>query len=114
MSSQELLKDWQATSERAIEQTKAEARGAMDSYFDLLQRTISSCPTGGTQFGEMVKDYSERNIAATREHLRKLSQAKDLNHGCAPSMQCAHQSSAGSAFARYSTYCRWRDQQRGP
>jgi hypothetical protein len=78
MSPQELLKDWQATSERAIEQTKAEARGAMDSYFDLLQRTISSCPTGGTQLGEMVKDYSERNIAATREHLRKLSQAKDF------------------------------------
>ena len=50
----------------------------MDSYFDLLDRTISSCPTGGTQLGEMLKDYSERNIAATREHLRKLSQARDF------------------------------------
>ena len=78
MSPQEFLKDWQASSEGAIEKAKEEARWAMDSYFDLLDRTISSCPTGGTQLGEMLKDYSERNIAATREHLRKLSQARDF------------------------------------
>ena len=61
---QEPLKDLQAT--------------AMDNYFDFLHKTISSCPTGGTRFGEKLKDYSERNIAAARDYMRKLSQAKDF------------------------------------
>ena len=61
---QEPLKDLQAT--------------AMDSYFDFLHKTISSCPTGGTQLGEKLKDYSEKNIAAARDYMRKLSQAKDF------------------------------------
>ncbi len=78
MSSQEFLKDWQAKSEEAIEQTKEKSRGAMDNYFDFLHKTISSCPTGGTQLGEKLKDYSERNIAAARDYMRKLSQAKDF------------------------------------
>ena len=50
----------------------------MDSYFDFLHKTISSCPTGGTQFGEKLKDYSEKNIAAVRDYMRKLSQAQDF------------------------------------
>jgi hypothetical protein len=61
---QEPLKDLQAT--------------AMDNYFDFLHKTISSCPTGGTRFGEKLKDYSERNIAAARDYMHKLSQAKDF------------------------------------
>ena len=61
---QEPLKDLQAT--------------AMDGYFDFLHETISSCPTGGTQLGEKLKDYSEKNIAAARDYMRKLSQAKDF------------------------------------
>ena len=59
---QEPLKDLQAT--------------AMDSYFDFLHKTISSCPTGGTQLGEKLKDYSEKNIAAARDYMRKMSQAR--------------------------------------
>ena len=76
--SQELLKNWQATSGEAIEQTKEEARGAMDNYFDFLHKTISSCPTGGTQLGEKLKSYSEKNIAVARDYMHKLSQAKDF------------------------------------
>jgi len=38
---QEPLKDLQAT--------------AMDSYFDFLHKTISSCPTGGTQLRRKIK-----------------------------------------------------------
>ena len=45
-ASQEVLKDWQATSGEAIEQTKEEARGAMDNYFDFLHKAIASIPTG--------------------------------------------------------------------
>jgi hypothetical protein len=70
--------DLQATAEEAIEQTKEEACLAMDNYFDFLQKTISSCPTGGTQLGEKIKDYSERNIAVTREYLRNLSKARNF------------------------------------
>ena len=78
MSSQQFLKDWRAKSEEAIEQTKEKSRGAMDNYFDFLHKTISSCPTGGTQLGEKLKDCTEKNIAATRDYMHSLSQAKDF------------------------------------
>jgi hypothetical protein len=78
MSSQELLKDWQATSEGAVEQTKKQGREAMDNYFDFLHKAIGSIPTGGTQLGEKLKSYSEENIAVARDYMRKLSQAKDF------------------------------------
>jgi hypothetical protein len=50
----------------------------MDNYFDFLQKAVSSCPTGGTQLGEKIKDYSERNIAVAHEYLRNLSKAKNF------------------------------------
>lgn len=50
----------------------------MDSYFDLLAKATASIPTGGTQLGEKLKSYSERNIATARDYMRKLSQAKDF------------------------------------
>src|SRR5271156_5243582 len=74
----EPLTDLQATAEEAIERSKQEARGTMDSYFDFLHKTMSSCPTGGTQVGEKLKSYSERNIATARDYMRKLSRAKDF------------------------------------
>jgi len=72
------LTDLQTTADEAIEQTKEEAREAMDNYFDFLQKTISSCPTGGTLLGEKIKDYSGRNIAVAREYMRNLSKARDF------------------------------------
>ncbi len=39
---------------------------------------MSSHPWGGTEFGEKLKSYAQRNIAATHEYITKLSQAKDL------------------------------------
>ena len=32
----------------------------------------------GTEFGEKLKSYAEKNIAATNEYVSKLSEAKDL------------------------------------
>ena len=96
--SQELLKNWQATSGEAIEQTKEEARGAMDNYFDFLHKTISSCPTGGTQLGEKLKSYSEKNIAVARDYMHKLE-----------SSQGFHGSRANSdRFHAVSIQCVWR------
>lgn len=59
-------------------QTMEQAHGAVDNYFSFLQKTVSSFPSGGTDFGEKLKDYAEKNIAATRDYVNKLSQAKDF------------------------------------
>jgi hypothetical protein len=44
----------------------------------LVQKALSSFPLGGTEFGEKLQSYAEKNIAATNEYVRKLSEAKDL------------------------------------
>jgi hypothetical protein len=90
MSSQELFKDWQATSEGVIEQTKKEACGAMDNYFDFFHKAIASIPTDGTQIGEKLKSYSEENIAVARDYMRKLSQAKDFTEVVRIQLDFAH------------------------
>jgi hypothetical protein len=59
-------------------QTMAHAYSAMDYYFDHLKKTVASAPSGGTEFGEKVKVYAEKNIAATQEFVRDLSYAKDI------------------------------------
>ena len=46
------------------------AYSAMDYYFDHLKKTVASAPSGGTEFGEKVKAYAEKNIAATQEFVR--------------------------------------------
>ena len=59
-------------------QTMARAYSAMDYYFDHLKKTVASAPSGGSEFGEKVKVYAEKNIAATQEFVRDLSYAKDV------------------------------------
>jgi len=59
-------------------QTMAHAYSAMDYYFDHLKKTVASAPSGGTEFGERVKVYAVKNIAATQEFVRDLSYAKDI------------------------------------
>ena len=70
--------DLSAEAKQAVEQTKEQALGAADTYFDFLKKTISSSPTGGTEFGEKLKNYAERNITATHEFIKQLTQAKDF------------------------------------
>ena len=52
--------------------------GAVDNYFNFLQKTISSYPSGGTDLGEKLKSYAQQNIAATHEFVRKLSRSGDF------------------------------------
>ena len=59
-------------------QTVAHAYSALDYYFDHLKKTVASVPSGGTEFGEKVKAYAEKNVAATQEFVRDLSYAKDI------------------------------------
>ena len=60
------------------EQTMEQARRAIDEYFSFLLKTISSYPTGGTEFGEKVKSYAESNLAATHEFVKRVVQTKDV------------------------------------
>jgi hypothetical protein len=60
------------------DQTKEQALAATDTYFNFLKKTISSYPSGGTAFGDNLKTYAEKNIAAVHEFVHKLSQAKDF------------------------------------
>jgi len=70
--------DLNAEAKQAVEPTMQQARGAVDSYFDYLKQTISSLPSGGTEFEEKIKSYTEKNITVTHEFLKQLSQATDF------------------------------------
>ena len=63
---------------QSVEETKEQALGAADTYFDFLNKTISSFPSGGTEFGEKLKSFAEKNVAATHRFIQQLSQAKDF------------------------------------
>jgi hypothetical protein len=72
------LEDLNANAKQVVEQTMEQTRGALDNYFNFIQKTMSSFPLGGTEFGEKLKGYAEQNISATNEYVLKLSEAKDL------------------------------------
>ena len=60
-------------------QTMQKTREAIDIYFNLMQRSISAYPWGGTELGEKLKSVAEENVAAFHEYARKMSQAKDVS-----------------------------------
>jgi 3-deoxy-D-arabino-heptulosonate 7-phosphate (DAHP) synthase class II len=60
------------TTEKVVEQNMEKARGGMDNYFSFLQNMWSPDLT------EKVQTYTARNISASADCMRKLSQAKDL------------------------------------
>jgi hypothetical protein len=59
---------------KAIDQT----RGGAGDYFNLMQKAFSFYPVGGTDLAEKMKSYTEQNISAAGDFVRKLSQAKDF------------------------------------
>jgi len=72
------LEEFTEKAKDAVEQTKQQLLAAVDTYFNFLQKTISSYPSGGSELGEKLKSYAEKNIAATHEFLQKLGQAKSF------------------------------------
>jgi len=64
--------------ERLVDKTVAQTRGAADDYFSLMQKAFSFYPVGGTELVEKMKSYTEQNISAAGDFVRKLSQAKDF------------------------------------
>ena len=57
------LQDLNANAKQVVEQTMEQMQGAVDNYFNFIQKTMSSYPLGGTEFGEKLKSYAEKNIA---------------------------------------------------
>jgi hypothetical protein len=51
------LQELNAQAKQAVEETKGQVLGAADTYFDFLNKTISSFPSGGTEFGEKLKRF---------------------------------------------------------
>ena len=72
------LEELNVTAQKAVQQTTEQTLSVMDNYFNFLQQTISSFPTGGTDLGEHLKDYAEKNVAASKDYMHKLGQAKDF------------------------------------
>jgi hypothetical protein len=63
---------------QVVEQIKQQVLVAVDAYFNCLGKTISSYSSGGTDAGEKLKSYAEKNIAATHQFVHKLSRAEDF------------------------------------
>jgi len=72
----EPLEELKTSAKQAVEQTMEQTRGAVDNYFNFIQKAMSSYPLGGTELGEKLRSYAEKNIAAANEYVRKLSEAK--------------------------------------
>ena len=72
------IEDWNITLDQLVDQIRVEVRGAVDKYFDFLEKTNSSNPFGGTELGDKVRDCAEKNIAIARDYVHKLSRAKDF------------------------------------
>jgi hypothetical protein len=64
--------------EQVIEKTMDQTRGALDDYFNFMQKAFSFYPVGGTELAEKMNSYTEQNISAARDFVHKLSQAKDF------------------------------------
>ena len=54
------------------------ARGAMASYFRILEKQMSKLPLGETDQAKTFRSYVERNVAASFEFSDKLLRAKDF------------------------------------
>jgi phasin len=58
--------------------TMEQARGAMESYFSSLQKSMPVSPWANTDLNKKIKSYTEQNIAAAFGFAQKLTQVKDL------------------------------------
>jgi hypothetical protein len=72
------LANFNENAERALDQTMAQTRGAMEQYFNFIQKAFSSTPFGGGDLTEKMKSFTEANIASAQKFVQKLGQAKDF------------------------------------
>jgi hypothetical protein len=55
-----------------------QARGAIDNYFQFVERALSSAPTGVSDQSKVFRSYVERSVAASFKLSDKLLRAKDF------------------------------------
>ena len=54
-----------------------QTRKAMENYADLFGIGMKASPWLDADLNKKIKDYTEKNIAAANEFIRKLSEARD-------------------------------------
>jgi hypothetical protein len=59
-------------------QAKEQALAAADTYFNFLKKAIASYPSSGNAFGDSMKGYAEKNVAAVHEFVQRLGHARDF------------------------------------
>ena len=63
---------------RFVEQTMNQTQGAMEQYFNFVQDALSSFPMTSPELTEKMKTFTEENMATSREFVKQLSRAKDI------------------------------------
>ena len=59
-------------------QSFEQTRKAMEKYAELFEKGMKASPLLDADLNKKIKDYTEKNIAAVNEFMRKLSEAKDV------------------------------------
>ena len=54
------------------------AQGAMESYFQFFQNSMSAAPWAGSELNKKLMDCAQKNLATTFDFAQKLAQAKSL------------------------------------
>jgi hypothetical protein len=67
-----------ATEEQTAEQITKQTQGAMENYFDWLQKSMSALPWTNTNLDRILLGYATQNVTATFAFVQKLSQAKNF------------------------------------
>lgn len=62
----------------ATKQAMKQAYGAADQHFEFLKKNLGLIPTGGTEVGEKLKSYAEKNITSIQGFLKSLSEVNDF------------------------------------
>ena len=62
----------------AVKQAIEQSTVGMEQYFEFLKQNVASFPTGGTELGEKLKEYTDKNITSVQKILKSLSGAKDF------------------------------------
>ena len=64
--------------EKTVEQSMENARGAIDRFSEVFQKTMGMNPWTGTAFVDQMQSLAEKNIRSALEFVSKLSKAKSL------------------------------------
>jgi len=68
-----------ASMSEMVMQGAEQARKAMETYLNFVQKSVSASPWVESDLNKKMKSYTEKNVAAASEYARKLTQAKDFH-----------------------------------